>query len=112
MPFTLSGLLFKKFDAEKKSETFTVREFVLLTSGQYPQFLKFQLSNDKVSMIDTIPQGSSITVDFDIRGREWEGKYFTTLNAWKVEMDDVKVAEPLDAGSVSDADVEDDELEF
>ena len=24
-------------------------------------------------------------VHFDLRGREWQGKYFTNLNAWKVE---------------------------
>ena len=26
-----------------------------------------------------------IKVHFDLRGREWNGKYFTNLNAWRIE---------------------------
>ncbi len=26
-----------------------------------------------------------IKVHFDLRGREWNGKFFTNLNAWRIE---------------------------
>jgi hypothetical protein len=26
-----------------------------------------------------------VKVHFDLRGREWQGKYFTNLNAWRIE---------------------------
>jgi hypothetical protein len=86
MSFEIEGKLFKKFDAEKKSDTFQTREFVLLVEqGQYPQHVKFQLVQDRCEIIDGIEEGAEIKVYFDLRGREWQGKYFTNLQSWRVE---------------------------
>jgi hypothetical protein len=86
MSFEVEGKLHKKFDTENKTDTFQAREFVIeISSGNYPQFIKFQLVQDRCSVIDSYEEGDQIKVFFDLRGREWNGKYFTNLNAWKVE---------------------------
>ena len=86
MSFEVEGKLHKKFDKEQKSGTFQTREFVLLDeSTQYPQYVKFQLVQDRCEIIDNIEEGSNVKVYFDLRGREWQGKYFTNLQAWRVE---------------------------
>jgi hypothetical protein len=86
MSYEVEGKLHKKFDAEQKSGTFQTREFVILVEqGQYPQYIKFQLVQDRCEIIDPIEEGSEIKVYFDLRGREWQGKYFTNLQAWRVE---------------------------
>lgn len=86
MSFEIEGKLHKKFDKEQKSGTFQTREFVLLDeSTQYPQYVKFQLVQDRCEIIDNIEENSMIKVYFDLRGREWQGKYFTNLQAWRVE---------------------------
>jgi single-strand DNA-binding protein len=85
MAFEITGKLHKKFDIEQKSDSFKTREFVIETSGDYPQFVKFQCTQDRCNMIDKFSEGSSVKVYFDLRGREWQGKYFTNLNAWKVD---------------------------
>jgi hypothetical protein len=86
MSFEVEGKLHKKFDTEQKSGTFQTREFVLLVEqGQYPQHIKFQLVQDRCEIIDSIAEGANIKVYFDLRGREWQGKYFTNLQAWRVE---------------------------
>ena len=86
MSYEVEGRLHKKFDTEKKSGTFQTREFVILVEqGQYPQHIKFQLVQDRCEIIDDIQEGSDIKVYFDLRGREWQGKYFTNLQAWRVE---------------------------
>jgi len=85
MSFEVVGRLHKKFDTEKKTESFQAREFVIEVDGQYPQFVKFQLVQDRCSVIDSHNEGDTIKVHFDLRGREWQGKYFTNLNAWRVE---------------------------
>ena len=36
-------------------------------------------------MLDPFDEGQDMKVHFDLRGREWNGKYFTNLNAWKLE---------------------------
>ena len=85
MSYELTGKLHKTFDTEKKGDTFRSREFVVFVPGDYPQYVKFQVVQDRCDQLDNIPEGADIKVFFDLRGREWQGKYFTNLNAWKVE---------------------------
>ncbi len=86
MSFEVEGKLHKKFDTEKKSDKFQTREFVILVEdGQYPQHIKFQLVQDRCEIIDNITEGTNLKVYFDLRGREWQEKYFTNLQAWRVE---------------------------
>lgn len=86
MAFQIDGKLHKIFATEQKSEKFRAREFVIeVTDGKFPQMVKFQLTQDKCESIDGHSEGEDITVHFDLRGREWNGKYFTNLNAWRIE---------------------------
>jgi len=86
MAFQIDGALHKVFDTEQKSDRFRAREFVIeVQDGQYPQMVKFQLTQDKCELIDGYNEGDTITVHFDLRGREWQGRYFTNLNAWRIE---------------------------
>lgn len=86
MSFEINGKLIKKFDVESKSATFQARDFVIETiDDRYPQMIKFQLTQDRCSVIDPFTEGDQLKVYFDLRGREWNEKYFTNLNAWKIE---------------------------
>lgn len=97
MAYELNGKLHKKFDTENKTQTFQAREFVVETvDGQYTQFIKFQLVQDRCSLLDPFEEGEPIKVQFDLRGREWNGKYFTNLNAWRLDK-----VEPIDSGAGS-----------
>lgn len=85
MSFEVEGKLHKKFDTESKTETFQARDFVIETEGNYPQLVKFQLVQDRCALLDPFEEGQMIKVHFDLRGREWNDKYFTNLNAWRLE---------------------------
>lgn len=85
MSFQVNGKLVKKMEIESKTPSFQAREFVIVTQEQYPQYIKFQLVQDRCGVIDRFNENDEITVHFDLRGREWQGKYFTNLNAWKVD---------------------------
>ena len=99
MSYEVEGKLHKKYDVEKKSGTFQTREFVLLVEqGQYPNYIKFQLVQDRVDIIDNLPEGEGIKVYFDLRGREWQGKYFTNLQAWRVEALGAEAKSKIPAG--------------
>ena len=81
----IKGRLIKVSDRVVKSEKFTLRIFAIETDGQWPQKIKFQLANDRCDLIDPVQVGEEITVHFDIRGNEWEGKIINNLNAWKID---------------------------
>ena len=85
MSFEIIGKLHKVFEVQAKSDRFQTREFVITTEGQYPQFIKFQLTQDRCELISNFEEGKDIKVHFDLRGREWQEKFFTNLNAWKLE---------------------------
>ncbi|MBK6947199.1 MAG: DUF3127 domain-containing protein [Haliscomenobacter sp.] len=103
MSFEVEGKLYKKFPAESKTESFQAREFVIeIESGNYPQFIKFQLVQDKCSLLDDYQEGEIIRVFFDLRGREWQGKFFTNLNAWRLDKPKKTETEaPAQAGNSS-----------
>lgn len=99
MSFELQGILFKKYDIESKSATFQTREFVVTTEETYPQYVKFQLTQDKCGILDAYSEGQKVKVHFDLRGREWQGKYFTNLNAWRMEGVETQAAPPASQGN-------------
>lgn len=87
----VTGVLKAKFDTQKVSDRFQKREFVLTTEGNtpYPQHVSFQLTQDKCNLLDQYNVGEEMKVQFNLRGREWNGpqgiKYFNTLEAWRIE---------------------------
>ena len=64
---------------------FTKREFVVTTNEQYPQDIKLELIKEKCSLLDNYQAGNEVKVSFNIRGNEYQGKYFVNLQAWKIE---------------------------
>ena len=93
--FEIEGRLHRKYDSENKSQSFQTREFVLeVPDGNYPQFLKFQLTQDRCPVLDSFNEGETLKVHFDLRGREWQGKFFTNLNAWRIERAQADATEP------------------
>lgn len=86
MSYEMVGKLHKKFETQSKTASFQAREFVMeSTDTNYTQYIKFQLTQDRCGLIDNYNEGDQLKVFFDLRGREWNEKYFTNLNAWKVE---------------------------
>jgi single-strand DNA-binding protein len=94
MSYELIGKIYKVFDTVTKSD-FQSREFVVKTDGEYPQYVKLQTVKDNCEKINPGHEGQSIKVWFDLRGREWSGKFFTNLNAWKFEIAEGKTDLPF-----------------
>lgn len=85
MSLELNGKLKVLFDVQTFPSGFSKREFVITTEEQYPQDVKFELVKDKTSMIDKYNVGDQLKVSFNVRGNEYQGKYFVSLNAWRIE---------------------------
>ena len=77
-------------EEEKGKNGFLVREFVVVTEGKFPQYVKFQFTGDKCKELDRFNVGEPVEVNFNLKGRAWtpEGRetvYFNTLSCWKLE---------------------------
>ena len=95
MSFEISGRLAEKYETQKVSDRFQKREFVLeikstgATGYEFVDFIKFQATQDKCSMLDQFQIDDNVKVSFNLRGRRWERdgqvSYFTNLEAWRIE---------------------------
>lgn len=94
MSYEIVGKLIEKEKTVQISEKFRKREFVIEKSENnngmvFTDSIKFQLTQDRCSLIDPVAINDEIKVTFNIRGNRWEknGKvsYFNNLDAWKIE---------------------------
>ena len=84
--YELSGTVKEIFEEKTFGSGFNVREFVVTTEAdKYPQDICLQCVKEKVEMVNKLKTGEKVKVSFDLRGREYQGRYFVNLNAWKVE---------------------------
>jgi hypothetical protein len=85
MSVEVKGTLKHVFDKQTFSSGFEKREFILTTKEQYPQDLKIELVNDKCNLIDSFVNGQELVAHVNLRGSEYQGKYYVSLQGWKVE---------------------------
>ncbi len=85
----VSGRIKKIFDVQEISASFKKRDVVVTTEEQYPQQISIQFVQDKVTELDRFKEGDKVTVNINLRGREWtspqgEVKYFNTVQGWRI----------------------------
>jgi len=74
-----------------------VQEFVLETQEKFPHKMMFSIfGEDKISQA-AIKPGDNVTVSFDINAREFNGRWYNDVRAWKV--DHVDVGDPMQGGA-------------
>ena len=61
------------------------QEFIIETEEQFPKKICFTLFNDKTSLVDGLSAGEEVEVSFNVESREYNGKWFHNINAWKIE---------------------------
>lgn len=68
---------------EGKNGQWRKQEFLIETGDQYPKKVMFSLMGAKIDQ-NQVVVGQEVVVSFDAESREYNGKYYTNLNAWKV----------------------------
>lgn len=60
------------------------QEYVIEIPGEYPKQVCFMVWGDKIDQFG-IKQGDDMTVHFDLESREYNGRWYTDVKAWRVE---------------------------
>lgn len=88
---SFKGTIKLVFDTAQVSDRFKKREFVITETGSpYPQEVIFQLSQEKVDLVNDFKVGEEVEVNFNLRGRAWTNpkdgvtRYFNSLEAWRI----------------------------
>ncbi len=70
---------------EGKNGTWKKQDFVIETDGQYPKKVCLTIWGDKFNET-FLTIGNELLVSFDAESREYNGRWFTDLKAWKIEL--------------------------
>ncbi|SUZ53886.1 uncharacterized protein METZ01_LOCUS6740 [marine metagenome] len=94
----IQGKLIEIFDTIQITETFKKREFIIQDNKnpEYPEYIKVEVIQDKVALLDNINIGDEINVLINIKGRKWEDKegnikYFNSIQGWKIESENLNL---------------------
>ena len=71
----------KKNDKTYESVTIVIEE----QGEQYPSSIAFTALN-KPDEVSKCKIGSDVKAIINVQAREWDGKWFTNLNVWKIEV--------------------------
>ena len=66
--------------------TWRKQEYILETGSQYPKKVCFMAWGDKIEQF-AIKQGENLVVSVDLESREYNGRWYTDVKAWKVSRD-------------------------
>lgn len=69
---------------EGRNGSWKAQDYVLETMDQYPKKVCFNLFGAKIDQFP-IAIDEVVNVSFDIESREYNGRWFTTVRAWKVD---------------------------
>ena len=93
MAYELTGKVKLIQELKTFDSGFRKREIVVtVEDGRYPQDISLEFVQDKVDLVEGVSEGEDVTVTFDIRGREYNGRYFNNLQAWRINSNDSTAA--------------------
>ena len=87
---SIKGHLIKKNDIEnienKEGKKWTKQTFILQTPAEYNNQICFQLfGEEKIELLNHYNEGEQIKVSFNLSSKEYNGRYFHNIDAWKIE---------------------------
>tara|TARA_B100001029_G_C14837319_1_gene326330 strand:- start:154 stop:519 length:366 start_codon:yes stop_codon:yes gene_type:complete len=121
MSLSIKGTIKHKLEIEegvsKAGKEWKSQSFVLNTGAQYNPDICFKLfGEEKINLISNLNDGEEVEVSFNLSSREWNGKWFTSADAWKIEKtEDNTIVETIDDADIpvfENNQTEEDDLPF
>jgi len=86
----ISGKIIQKLplqsgESKTSGKPWQVQAYVLETQEQYPRKVCFEIFGEQRIKDNPCEIDDIVTVSFDIESREFNGRWFTSIRAWKVQ---------------------------
>jgi hypothetical protein len=99
---TIKGVVIHILEEEsgtsKAGKDWKKKDFVIeTTEDQYPKKIAFTVFGDKIQSLFTFTEGQLVDVSFNLESREYNGKWFHNVNAWKIQPEEVNQNEHVEA---------------
>ena len=69
-----------------KNGAWVKQDFIVETQEQFPKKVCFAAWGDKAAVAKKMTTGTTIKVSFNVESREFNGKWYTDLKVWKLDV--------------------------
>lgn len=80
--------------SSRTGNSWQVQSYVLETQEQYPRKVCFEIFGEDKIKNNPCNIDDLVTVSFDIESREFNGRWYTSIRAWRVQQGDMTSAQP------------------
>tara|TARA_B100001093_G_scaffold520525_1_gene617727 strand:- start:54451 stop:54804 length:354 start_codon:yes stop_codon:yes gene_type:complete len=117
MSLSVKGTLTRKLEIEsgtsKAGNEWKKQSFLIDTGNQYNPEICFQLfGEEKIEMLNHHDEGSKVEVSFNLSSREYNGRYFHNIDAWRIEGVEKSEQASEDIPEFNSSDNDEDDLPF
>ena len=92
----IKGKVDKILDVQEFSSGFKKQVIVIEVDGTFPQKVAVEFGKEKSDLLSSVAVGNEVSASVNIRGSEYNGRYFVSLAGWKIDI--------LSAGTSTEAD--------
>ena len=90
MALEITGKLIQKMELQsgtsRTGNLWQKQEFVIETMEQFPKKICANLWGENTKILETLNMGAVITVSFALESREFNGKWYTDVRAWRIDV--------------------------
>ena len=87
-PLEIKGRITAIRDTQTFASGFSKRQFAVKELiDDYPQEFGMEFAKDKCGILDSYDVGDVVTVNCNLRGNEYNGRHYISLQAWKIAKD-------------------------
>ena len=90
----IKGTIKYIYDTRSWKSGFRKREFIVTTDEQYPQDLKIEMLKEDCDLLNDYREGELVECDADIRGNEYQEKFYVNIVCCKIARQDIIREEP------------------
>ena len=76
------------------------QEFVIETNDQYPKKICISAWNERANEVGQIPIGTAVKVAVNIESREFNGKWYTDVRMWNIQVENAAAIDPVNDSMV------------
>ncbi|MDR2651335.1 MAG: DUF3127 domain-containing protein [Prevotellaceae bacterium] len=91
MAIDIVGKLIQKLDiksGESARGSWSIQDAIVETIEQYPRKICISFWGERIGDLEKIQLGDKVTVSVNIESREANGRWFTSVRAWRIQLTD------------------------
>jgi hypothetical protein len=81
---TITGTVHYIGQTEVISDKFSKRLLVVATEDKFNNLAPIEFTKEKTGLLDGLRIGQSVSVEINLGGREYSGKYYPSITGWKL----------------------------